>query len=299
VRVVVTGASGFVGRRAVASLRSLGHSVISVGRESPAPGDAYGIRADLLTPGAAEALAETANADALLHLAWTTRHGLYWNDLVNLEWLSATTELVAAFARRGTRRVCVAGTCFEYDWPEHGDCSESLTATSSHTLYDATKSSCRRVLDQIAGQFGLSLAWGRLFYLYGPGEHPDRLVASVCRSVLAGENARCSSGKAVRDFMDVRDAGAALASLTVSNLQGAINIASGEKASIGHVAMTIGELAARPDLIRLGAIPDRAGDPPRITADVRRLRRELGFEVRPLRSGLQDALHYWSTKRDL
>jgi nucleoside-diphosphate-sugar epimerase len=103
----------------------------------------------------------------------------------------------------------------------------------------------------------------------------------------------------VRDFMDVRDAGAALARLTVSNLQGPINIAAGEKASVGYVATTIGELAARPDLICLGAIPDRASDPPRITADVTRLRHELGFEVRPLRRGLQDTLHYWSTKRDL
>ena len=295
----MTGASGFVGRQAVASLRSLGHSVISVGRGDRTPNDSHWIRADLLTPGAAETLAEAASADALLHLAWTTRHGLYWNDLANLEWLSATVELVTAFAKRGMRRFCVVGTCFEYDWPEDGDCSESLTATSPHTLYDAAKSSCRRVLDQVAGQLGLSLAWGRLFYLYGPGEHPDRLVASVCRSVLAGESAHCSSGRAVRDFMDVRDAGAALARLTVSDLRGPINIAAGEIASVGYVATTIGELAARPDLVRLGAIPDRVGDPPRITADVTRLRRELGFEVRPLRHGLQDALHYWSTKRDL
>jgi nucleoside-diphosphate-sugar epimerase len=297
VRVIVTGASGFVGRHAVSELRSLGHSVISVGR-NPNQADAHWITTDLLTPGAADALAKAANADALLHLAWTTHHGLYWNDLANLEWLCATVELVVALAKRGTRRVCVAGTCFEYDWPQDGDCSECFTATSSHTLYDAAKSSCRRVLDQIAGQIGLSIAWGRLFYLFGPGEDPDRLVASVCRSVLAGESARCSSGRAVRDFMDVRDAGAALARLTVSNVRGPVNIASGEMASIGHIAMTIGELAARPDLIGLGAIPDRVGDPPRITADVTRLRGELGFEVRPLQRGLQDALDYWSNKRD-
>jgi len=297
VRVVVTGASGFVGRQVVSALRSLGHSVISVGRGDYTLNDSQWIRADILNPGMAETLAAAAGADALLHLAWTTRHGLYWNDLTNLEWLSATVELVTAFAKRGTRRVCVVGTCFEYDWPEDSDCSESFTPISAHTLYDAAKSSCRRVLDRVAGQFGFSFAWGRLFYLYGPGEHPDRLVASVCRSVLAGENARCSSGNAVRDFMDVRDAGAALARLTVSNLQGSINIAAGEKASVGYVATMIGELAARPDLIRLGAIPDRVGDPPRVTADVTRLRCELGFEARPLRLGLQEALNYWSDKK--
>ena len=93
-RVVVTGATGFVGREAVASLRSLGHSVISVGRGDRTPNDSHWISADLLIPGAAETLAEATSADALLHLAWTTRHGLYWNDLANLEWLSATIEFL-------------------------------------------------------------------------------------------------------------------------------------------------------------------------------------------------------------
>lgn len=298
-RVVVTGASGFVGRQAVLALRSLGHSVISVGRNDSVSEGSHWIKADLLAPKAAESLADVANADALLHLAWTTRHGAYWNDLANLEWLSATVELVTAFARRGMTRFCVVGTCFEYNWPEGNDCSETLTVTSPHTLYDAAKSSCHRVLDQVADQLGLSFAWARLFYLYGPGEHPDRLVASVCRSVLAGQRARCSSGGINRDFMDVRDAGAALAQLVVSNLQGSINIASGEVTSVGYVASTIGELASRRDLVILGAGPDRADEPPRITADVTRLREELGFKtIRPLRHGLQDALNYWSSKRD-
>jgi nucleoside-diphosphate-sugar epimerase len=297
---VVTGASGFVGRQALASLRSLGHSVISIGRQDPAPGDGHWITADLLAPKAAEAIAAMVDADALLHPAWATHHGSYWNDLSNLEWLSATVEFVTALAKRGTRRICVAGTCFEYDWPETDDCSESRTGTTSHTLYDAAKNSCRRVLAQIARQQGLSFSWGRLFHLYGPGEHPDRLVPSVCRSVLAGESARCSSGTAIRDFMEVRDAGAALARLTVSGLEGPINIATGEAVSIGDIATTIGELADRPDLVLLGAIPDRAGDPPRITADVTRLRRELGFQAEhTLRNGLRNALSYWSNEMEL
>lgn len=240
-------------------------------------------------------VAKAVDADGLLHLAWTTSYGSYWNDLANVEWLAATVELVVALAKRGISRICVAGTCFEYDWPEDDDCSEGRTGTSSHTLYDAAKTSCRRVLDQIARQHGLSFAWGRLFHLYGQGEHPDRLVASVCRSLLAGENARCSSGRAVRDFMDVRDAGEALARLAISNLEGPVNIASGQAASIADVATTIGDLVGRPDLVSLGAFPDRVGDPPRITADVVRLRRELGFDAtRPLRHGLRDALDYWS-----
>ncbi|MEH2502793.1 nucleoside-diphosphate-sugar epimerase [Bradyrhizobium sp. AZCC 1578] len=297
-RVIVTGASGFIGRQAVAALHALGHSVIAVGRGSPPSDDCQWIKADLLAPGGVEAIANSASADVLLHLAWTTRHGLYWNDLVNLEWLSATVELVTALAKRGTRRVCVAGTCFEYDWPEDRDCDEVHTNTATHTLYDAAKSSCNRVLAQITRQMGVSFSWARLFYLYGPAEHPERLVASVCRAVLAGEKARCSSGWAMRDFMDVRDAGAALARLAVSHIEGPVNIASGEAVLIRDVVLAIGKLAERPDLIALGEIPDRPGDPPRISACIARLRQEVRCEpAHSLEQGLRNALSYWQERR--
>ena len=99
--------------------------------------------------------------------------------------------------------------------------------------------------------------------------------------------------------MHTRDAGAALAALALSDVAGAVNIASGEGVSIASIAERLGGIAGRPDLIRIGALPDREGEPPRIVADVRRLRDEVGF--RPsltLQEGLADTYSWWRTQKE-
>src|SRR3546814_145026 len=141
----------------------------------------------------------------------------------------------------------------------------------------------------------MSFAWARLFFLYGLYENPARLVSSVARALLRGEEARCSSGLAIRDFMDVRDAGAALAALASSNVEGPVNIASGAPISVADLVRRLARLAGRDDLLRLGALPDRAGEPPRIVADIARLKVEVGFvPAHDLDSGLRNVLSFWA-----
>jgi nucleoside-diphosphate-sugar epimerase len=297
-RVLVTGATGFLGRHAVSALLSMGHDVIAVTRREAKSSAYETLTADLLAPGAAAYVGGKVKADALLHLAWTTSHGVYWNDLANFEWLASTFELVAAMAQQGTSRVCAAGTCFEYDWPVDGNCDEFNTGTASHTLYDSAKDGCRRILSSFAIEKQLSFAWARLFHLYGPAEHPDRLVASICRALSRGQPAPCSSGSVLRDFTDVRDAGAALATIAVSDIQGSINVASGKIVRIRDIATMLGEIADRPDLIRIGALLERPNDPPRITASTQRLNVEVGYAgVRPLKNGLSDSFAFWRERK--
>ncbi len=141
----------------------------------------------------------------------------------------------------------------------------------------------------------MSFAWARLFFLYGPGESPGRLVPSVAQALANGEPAKCSSGTGVRDFMDVRDAGEALTSLALSDVSGAVNVASGSGISVADVARTLGRLAGKPELVQVGALEDRPTEPPRIVADVARLRDEVGYQPgRTLEAGLEEALAYWT-----
>ena len=294
-RVLVTGASGFVGRACVPALTALGCEVIAASRRPgpPAPGVEW-TTVDLMAPGEAARLGREAGADTLLHLGWTVAPGRFWTDPANFDWIGATLELVRAAAEAGARRVVGVGTCFEYDWPAEGDCHELTTGLRAHTLYDAAKDACRRAVEAYAAQEGIAFAWGRLFYLYGPREDPARLVPGLARSLIAGEPARLSSGRVVRDYMDVRDAAGALALLAVQALEGPINIATGEGVSIAALAREMADLAGRPDLCRLGDLADRSGEPPRIVADVSRQSGDLGFTPSiPLRQGLGDALAYW------
>ncbi len=291
-RVLVTGASGFLGRHAVTRLIAAGHETIAAARTKPNGATAVDWRlCDLLAPGEAARLVWETKPDAVLHLAWTASPGQFWTDPANLDWIGASLALARAAREVGARRFCGAGTCFEYDWPAQGDCRELATPLGAHTLYDAAKDACRRALEAYARQAGLSFAWARLFYFYGPDEHPDRLVASVARALAAGRPARCSSGLAVRDYMDARDAGAALAALVVSPVEGPVNVGSGRGVGIADLARTLGALAGRPELVQLGALPDRADEPPRIVADVGRLTREVGFSPQvALEDGLRAAL---------
>ena len=298
-RVLLTGATGFVGRPVLHALLSGGHDVLAVSRSAqPQKAGIEWLVGDLLQSGEATRIGRVARADIVLHLAWVTEHGRYWEDPSNATWTQATLEIAIAAAESGASRFCGVGTCFEYDWPSDADCDEASTPTVDHTPYDAAKNSCRKRLEEFTRQAKLSFSWARMFHLYGPHEHPERLVSSIARSLVSGKTARCTSGTAVRDYIDVRDAGIALAALAASNVEGPVNIATGRGVRVADIAMTLGRLAGEPDLIQLGALPDRVTEPPRITARVERLSREVGFApTRSLEDGLKDALEFWRRSR--
>ena len=274
-RVLVTGASGFVGRQVLAPLRALGFEVHAVARRD-GPGEATWHAADLLDASEAGALMRAVRPSLLLHAAWYVEHGRFWHAPENAEWLEASSALVAHFAEQGGRRVVALGSCAEYaeaagqdeqPWPEHRTLAPA-------TAYGQAKAA---LAARLARQVGVSVAWARLFHLFGPGEHPARLVPSVALALLQGRAAACASGQPVRDFVSTWWLGRALAALLASEVVGPVNIASGSGISIGVLVRRLASLAGRPELLRLGAMPDRPGEVPCMVADVTRLRQEVGF----------------------
>lgn len=294
-RVLVTGATGIIGRHAVAHLLAQGAEVHAVARDSLDQVPLQGVqrhRLDLLDRPATQALLSDIRPDVLLHLAWITGHGRFWNAPENLDWLASSIYLIRGFADAGGRRVVVAGTCAEYD-PAVGQPIPLPETAPCHpqTLYGWAKHALHRVLAAYAEQVGLSYGWGRLFLLYGEDEPAERLAPSVVKAVLAGMPAKCSRGLQIRDFLDTRDAGAAFAALALSNVEGAVNICSGQAISVADFATRLAVAVGRPDLLQLGALPDRANDPPYLVGDPGRLNAEVGF--RPsvaLETGLNDTI---------
>lgn len=298
---LITGGRGFIGRAVLSKLLAQGEEVHALTRRPPPSAEGVGVtwhRGDLADRGATRDLLASLRPDRLLHLAWYVEHGRFWEAPENLEWVSRSLHLVEAFAKAGGRRAVILGTCAEYDWSSAEQPLRELDSPQAPTtLYGACKDALRRMCDRYAANAGVAFAWGRLFFLYGPGEAPGRLVSSVARSLLAGQPVETTSGVQRRDFMHVADVAGATAALLRSGVTGPVNIASGQAVAVSEVVDRLAEAARRPDLVRRGALPDRPAEPPLLAADVTRLTEEVGY--RPsidLASGLADTLEWWRTQ---
>ncbi len=296
-RVLLTGASGFVGRPLLRSLLDAGEEVHALSIPGvPVPEEA-GVRwhqVDLLDSASVSRTLAELCPERLVHLAWYVAHGSYWSSPENARWVAASLDLLRAFVETGGRRAVLVGSCAEYEWGMEADLDERGSALAPATLYGACKDGLRRVAEAYAGEVGLELAWARLFFLYGPHEQSARLVPAVIRALLVGERVETSAGTQVRDFMHVDDVAAALAALLTSEVLGPVNIASGQAVAVGEILDLIGELTGGVQLIDRGARPPSPSEPQRLVASVQRLKREVGFEPRiSLADGLAATVEWW------
>ena len=254
--VLVTGATGFIGRPTCAVLSERGARVHRVSRTSRRwPGAGAWHTADLLRDDPAALLAE-ARPDVVVHLAWVAPPQPYLTHADNLRWADATLRLATAARDAGVRRQVFAGSSLEHAPPT------SAYASAKLALLDALEVE----LD------GTSWAWARIFQVYGPGEPAGRLVPSVAREVSEGRIARCTDGRAIRDFIHVEDVAHALATLVERDVDGTLDLGTGRATRVADLALTLARLAGRPDAVELGALPSRPGEPPRLVADTRPLR---------------------------
>lgn len=299
-RVLVTGATGFVGRRTVAALATAGADVHGLARGSSPVPDIAGVtwhRVDLHEHAAAAAVVEMLRPTHLLHLAWNVTPG-YLTSLDNLSWVASTVRLMQAFARSGGRRVVVAGTSAEYA-PVAEPCVEGLTAIAPATLYAACKRAVSEILEHWAPQVGVSAGWARLFFLYGPGESPARLVPQLIRAGMARAPFPMRHPEQIRDYMHVDDAAGALSAFVRSDVRGAVNVASGHAVRLDELARRVGECLEHP--LALEAVPTEPDLLASVAAaDVTRLRTDVGFIPRySLAAGLRHTVEWWRARGDL
>ena len=295
-KVLVTGASGFIGSRCLQPLIAKGYEVHAI-TSHPVPGASDARitwhRCDLLDSSAAAALIETVRASHLLHLAWIAVPGKFWGSPDNLRWLAAGITLVDAFYRSGGRRVLGTGTCAEYAWGTE-DFVEAATPLRPDTVYGRCKLALSLALEASTAVHGGTSAWARLFFPYGPGEPPERLIPSVIRGLLSGEVVECTHGRQVRDFVYVDDVAAALVSLLDSKAQGAFNVGSGAGMTLREVVALVTARLDHADLVRFGARQPPPGEPGRVVANMDKLQQQTGWQpAYSVEAGIDATIAAW------
>ncbi len=288
-RVLLTGASGFVGREVVPQLLGAGAEVHTLGRSSVDRAGVIHHPADLLA-GVDRGMVQAIGASHLLHLAWEAKPG-FWEASENLDWVAASIGLVRAFVAGGGQRAVIAGSCAEYDWTGSGRLEEATSPILPATLYGTAKASLHTVLAKAAPGLGLSLAWARIFFPYGPGERPERLLGSLLEAAHRGSVAKVSEGSQRRDFIHVEDVAAAMVAILGAPVEGVLNVASGEATTVRHFVELASQAAGSADRVSYGAIPARPDDPPLIKGAIDRLLTETAYRPRfTLAAGVADAV---------
>lgn len=297
-KVLVTGASGFVGRRAVPLLLAAGHEVVSVGRgrsDQPAHARLTHVAADLLDGEAARRLIADHRPTHLLHFAWYVEPGKFWSAPENIDWAAASMTLLHAFLEGGGRGAILAGTCAEYDWSLGGGRLTEASPVAPATFYGQIKDALRHAAVAMGHRYGAPVGWGRLFWLYGSGEARGRLVSDVACALAHGEVVETGEGLQKRDFIHVDDAATAFVAALEAGLSGPFNVGSGEAVPVRDLVRILADVSGRPDLIRWGARPASVNEPAVLEADITRLRLEAGFTPTiALAEGLCETYRNWS-----
>ena len=278
--VLVTGATGFVGRHLVAALLARGCAVRAVARNvetaasMPWINHVEFVAADIHAADL-DIAALTDGIDVLAHLAWP---GLpNYRALFHFEHnLMADYRFIKGAVEAGVKQVLVTGTCFEYGM-QSGPLGESVEPQPSNP-YGLAKHTLHLFLQNLQQEKPFTLQWARLFYLHGEGQNPNSLLAALDRAIDAGETSfNMSGGEQLRDFLPIASAADYLAAiLHQRDFNGVINCASGQPVSVrALVEQRLRERGAALKL-NLGHYPYPSHEPMAFWAVTERLQQLLG-----------------------
>jgi nucleoside-diphosphate-sugar epimerase len=295
-RVLVTGASGLIGKYCLAQLAARGHDTHAVSTIArPYSAAVQWHQANLLVPDQTIDLIRNVKPTHLLHRAWTTEHGKFWASPDNHDWVRASLLLAKEFAEYGGERLVVAGTCAEYQWANLQDsCLTECFPCVPATLYGECKHSLQQTLHTWGDQKGVSIAWGRIFSLYGPDEDPRRLVASTIISLLQNKLATCGQPQLKRDYAHAADVATAFVTLLEGSIEGPVNVGCGRAYTLGEIVETIASKLNAVHLLELSPFNRKTSNEPiALYPGIGRLKTTGWLPQFTLSDGLDDTIEWW------
>ncbi|WP_287601781.1 NAD(P)-dependent oxidoreductase [Thiothrix sp.] len=237
-KIAVTGANGFVGRHVLAELANYPLEIIPIVRHLPSSSlpesvQAKAIMLDIHAPQK-NTFERMGRPDALIHLAWG---GLpNYRSLHHFEQeLPMQYQFLQGMIKSGLQSLVVAGTCFEYGM-QSGSLNENMTTTPSNP-YGFAKDVLRCQLEYLQKTNPFSLAWARLFYLYGEDQAENSLLPQLRKAVEQGDKIfNMSGGEQLRDYLPVTEVAKYLVSLAMgADNIGIVNICAGKPISVRNL----------------------------------------------------------------
>lgn len=296
-RVVVSGAAGFIGSHVVGELVDRGHSVDALVRPAGSHHrlDHFSQRVsvwpvDLSVAGDVEAVLATTQPDAVMHLAWIATPGSYLHDRPgNLGALENSLRLVRLLDSPPTSRLVIAGSCLERTAPPASPAREPIYALTKRAFHDVASAS---------NSDALSVACAHIFSVYGPDEDERRAIPSIIRALLRGQPVEVGAGLEQREYVHVADVASALVTILESDITESLDVCSGDPRTLRAVFEEIGRATGAGHLIRWGTRPagadpgfgDAVGDPGTLAA--------TGWRPRhTFTGGIESTVAWWREKQ--
>ena len=299
-RVLLTGASGFIGAALESRLLEAGNTVYALRRQGPRPvgprtaggrGRLVDLEGDLRSPDDVAAAVERARPECCFHLAWFAKPVEYLTSVPeNLEALRYSLDLLSRLVRAGCAQMVMAGTCAEYALGPEVLGEEAVTAPA--TMYGAAKLALSTTAIAAARQAGLRLAWCRIFYVYGPGEDAQRTVPRLIHDVRAGTAATPVTTQP-KDYLHVDDVAGALAWAAEKRLHGLVNVCSGEGTTTAAIRSVLVRAAAERGIVASSIPAPQTADQRPIVGSPAVLRASGWRPERRLDEGLAATLDWW------